>query len=139
MPKAMGIPICFGGGILGGAFNVGGPPIVAYVYSQNWSKTKTVALLQTVFFSSGIVRNGLMWFEGDTTFKLLSLVFFSLPFVLIGIWLGKIVLERTPLHWLKRIVFSRSSPSAFTTWFALSQSVDTRSENSNQSFYGDFA
>lgn len=104
-PKA-GIPICFGGGILAGAFNVGGPPIVAYMYSQNWGKVQTVAILQTVFLSSGLIRNGLMLFEGDTTTKLVSQLLFGAPAIIIGIWLGKIVLDRTPLVWLKRVVFT---------------------------------
>lgn len=105
MPAAAGVPICCLGGILGGAFNVGGPPIVAYIYSQNWGKVQTVTTLQIIFFASGIVRNGLMIFEGDTTWSLLKLVAISIPAVFVGIWLGKIVLDRTPLHWLKRVVF----------------------------------
>lgn len=103
-PRA-GIPICIGGGILGGAFNVGGPPIVAYIYSQNWSKVQTVAVLQTIFLASGIVRNGLMFYEGDTTLPLIKTLIFSIPVVIFGIWMGKIVLDRTPLVWLRRVVF----------------------------------
>ncbi|MDF1814618.1 MAG: sulfite exporter TauE/SafE family protein [Verrucomicrobiales bacterium] len=104
-PRA-GIPICIGGGILGGAFNVGGPPIVAYVYSQDWSKIQMVAILQTVFLASGLVRNGLMFIEGDTTLLLVRMLLFSIPAVVIGIWIGKIVLDRTPLVWLKKVVFA---------------------------------
>ena len=105
MPARAGVPVCFFGGVLGGAFNVGGPPIVAYVYSQNWGKIQTVTMLQIIFFASGVVRNALMIFEGDTTWSLLLLVAISLPAVLFGIWLGKIVLVRIPLKWLQRIVF----------------------------------
>lgn len=105
LPKSVGVPVCFAGGVMGGAFNVGGPPIVAYLYSQNWNKVETVAALQTIFFASGLVRNGLMLIEGDTTLQFLKWVGISLPAVVFGIWLGKKVLDRTPLVWLKRIVF----------------------------------
>ena len=93
------------GGVLGGAFNVGGPPIVAYMYSQDNSKIRIVTSLQTIFLASGLVRNSLMIKEGDTTWELIKLNLFALPAVFVGIWIGKIVLDRTPLIWLKRIVF----------------------------------
>lgn len=106
MSQKAGIPICIGGGILGGAFNVGGPPIVAYIYSQNWGKLQSVVMLQTLFLASAVIRNGLMIYEGDTTIPLVKQLAFSLPAIAIGIWLGKIVLDRTPLIWLKRVVFA---------------------------------
>ncbi len=37
LPERSAIPIGIAGGILGGAFNVGGPPMVVYTYSQNLS------------------------------------------------------------------------------------------------------
>lgn len=94
------------GGIITGAFNVGGPPVVIYAYSRPWSKTETVAILQSVFLTGSITRNALMWQAGEYTQDLLRLVLFSIPAALVGIWLGKMALDRVPQLWLRRIVFA---------------------------------
>jgi hypothetical protein len=94
------------GGVITGAFNVGGPPIVIYAYSRCWSKTETVAILQSVFLTGSITRNALMWQSGEYTKDLLFLVLCSLPTALLGIWLGKKTLDRFPQLWLRRVVFA---------------------------------
>ncbi|MDF1659901.1 MAG: sulfite exporter TauE/SafE family protein [Verrucomicrobiales bacterium] len=93
------------GGVITGAFNVGGPPVVIYAYSRPWSKTETVAILQSVFLTGSITRNALMWQAGEFTKDLLFLVLCSIPTALIGIWLGKKTLDRLPQVWLRRTVF----------------------------------
>ena len=65
LPTWSAWPFAIFGGVIGGAFNVGGPPIVAYTYSQNWSKTQVVAVLQSVFLIAGFFRNSLI---GDLFF-----------------------------------------------------------------------
>jgi hypothetical protein len=47
-------------GTLSGAFNVGGPPLVAYIYGRPWSKERQVATLSGVFLTSGSIRLVLM-------------------------------------------------------------------------------
>jgi len=55
MPKWMGMPCGILGGFFGGAFNIGGPPLVLYAYSQPWTKEQIVATLQVAFvFSTGL-------------------------------------------------------------------------------------
>lgn len=46
----------FFGGAVGAAFNVGGAPIIMYVYRQKWSKETIVTVLQTVFFIGLLYR-----------------------------------------------------------------------------------
>lgn len=93
------------GGVLAGAFNVGGPPIVVFTYSRPWSKVEAVATLQTVFIAGGLTRNILMAGSGDYTPELFTLVAWSLPGCLLAVWLGKLTLDRVPHLLLRRIVF----------------------------------
>ncbi len=99
-------PLGMIGGLLGGAFNVSGPPAVAYAYSQPWSKLQTVAVLQTVFLIAGLFRNGLMLAAGDYNAQLLRWVACSIPAALLAIWLGKKLLDRLPKNLLKLMVFT---------------------------------
>ncbi|MEM1443735.1 MAG: sulfite exporter TauE/SafE family protein [Verrucomicrobiota bacterium] len=94
------------GGVITGAFNVGGPPIVVYAYSRSWSKTETVAILQTVFISGSLTRNALMFQNGELTRDLLMLVLFTFPATLLGVWLGKKTLDRLPQERLRQVVFA---------------------------------
>ncbi|MEM9283817.1 MAG: sulfite exporter TauE/SafE family protein [Verrucomicrobiota bacterium] len=93
------------GGILAGAFNVGGPPIVVYTYSRDWSKVEIVAILQTVFLAGGLTRNLLMLGAGEVTVDLLILTAWTVPTAILAVWLGKKTLERLPLQLLRRFVF----------------------------------
>lgn len=56
IPAALGFPVGIVSGGIGGALNVGGPPAIAYVYSQPWGKAQIVAALQVVFGLSAILR-----------------------------------------------------------------------------------
>lgn len=47
-------------GMLTGAFNIGGPPLVACIYSRPWPKEKRVAGLTAVFLSGGLIRVSLL-------------------------------------------------------------------------------
>lgn len=52
-------------GTLSGAFNIGGPPLVAYVYGRPWPKEQQVATLSGLFLTGGIIRLGLLVSQGD--------------------------------------------------------------------------
>lgn len=105
IPERSGSVFGLIGGILAGAFNVGGPPVVVYAYSMRWSKVETVAILQTVFLSGGLVRNLLMMQAGEYNAPLLALVAWSLPASILAVWLGKLTLDRLPRSALKALVF----------------------------------
>ena len=104
---ATAVSILFGlaGGILAGAFNVGGPPVVVYAYSRPWTKVETVAILQSVFVTAGLTRNLLMAHAGEITSDLIRLVAWSLPGAALAVWLGKRILDRLPMDRLRQIVF----------------------------------
>jgi uncharacterized membrane protein YfcA len=105
LPRWSVVPLGVTGGVVGGAFNVGGPPIVAYVYSQNWEKSRNVAVLQTVFLAGGLTRNALMGSAGDYSRTLFLLLAFSAIPGALAIAFGKKMLERIPKEKLRTGVF----------------------------------
>ena len=106
IPRRAGTGFGLIGGILAGAYNVGGPPLVAYVFSRKWSKVEMIATLQAVFIAGVVVRNLLMLGGGDFSYRLLILVAISTPAAAVAVWLGKLTLDRLPLSTLKKVVFS---------------------------------
>ncbi len=113
LPTWSAWPLAMFGGVIGGAFNVGGPPIVAYTYSQRWSKTQVVATLQTVFLIAGFFRNGLMISHdlatsgrNDWSWSLATNLLASIPLAILAIWLGKRCLDRIPQNTLRATVFT---------------------------------
>ena len=102
-PEWSGWPVGLMSGALGGAFNAGGPPVIAYVYSQPWSKEETVAALQVVFGASAVVRVALMGGAGLMPAELLTVFAASALPVLGGIALGARLLRRVPQNALKVI------------------------------------
>jgi uncharacterized membrane protein YfcA len=43
-------------GMLSGAFNIGGPPLVVYIFDHPWPKEQKVATLSALFLSGGLIR-----------------------------------------------------------------------------------
>lgn len=78
----------FLGGAIGGAFNIGGAPIVLYVYRQDWSKEIMIAVLQAVFFLSLLYRLGLYCCTGLCSGRLFLHGLLLLPFTVVGSTLG---------------------------------------------------
>ena len=55
VPQWSGLPIGILCGILGAAFNIGGPPALIWVYSRPWQREQATATLQMMFlFNSGL-------------------------------------------------------------------------------------
>ncbi len=105
MPKWMGWPCGVLGGFFGGAFNIGGPPMVAYAYSQPWTKQQTVATLQAAFVCATSYRIWLMGFNGYFDWSMLKLTLFTVIPTAIGIVVGGKLLERVNRDRLKMAVF----------------------------------
>ncbi len=82
-------------GWLTGAFNIGGPPLVAYLYSRPWPVQRVVAVLSAIFLASGLVRLAVIMFDGRVTSTLLTATTVSLAPVLLGILVGQKCLSKT--------------------------------------------
>ncbi len=91
-------------GALSGGFAMGGPPAVAYVYSQGWGKQESVALLQVVFGTSSVVCLVLMHGAGLMTPALVRLSLLSLVPLLLATYAGNWVLQRLRREHLRLVV-----------------------------------
>lgn len=93
-------------GALGGAFNVGGPPIIAYVYCRPWSKEQRTATLQAVFTISLVTRIIIMALPPASLYDgpLLLTALACLPGALLGMPIGYAVFRRFPPRALELFV-----------------------------------
>jgi uncharacterized membrane protein YfcA len=105
-PSWAGFPIGIVSGALGGSLNAGGPPVIAYVYSQDWAKEEIVAVLQLVFGVSALIRVALIGQSGLLHAELGRLSLLALVPLIGGITLGNRLLRRVQLPALKTGVFS---------------------------------
>ncbi|MFT7578398.1 MAG: putative membrane protein YfcA [Myxococcota bacterium] len=78
----------FFSGILGGAFNSGGPPAVVYTTLKAWEKDATKSTLQMIFVFTGIISIGGHFWAGRLTADILKLNLFLVPAIVLGVWLG---------------------------------------------------
>jgi uncharacterized membrane protein YfcA len=107
MPKWMAWPCGLVGGFFGGAFNTGGPPMVAFCYSQPWTKHQIVATLQFAFLIATSARVALMAGTGKYFDKqVLMLTLSTVIPIAIGIYFGGQLLARIPLQKLRIGVFA---------------------------------
>lgn len=105
-PYWSSLPIAMLSGALGGAFNTGGPPLVAYTYSMPWSKEKIVATLQVVFVVGAIARILSMVRGGLITERVLQIDLWAALPVFLMIWAGTRIMKRLPTTRLRSIVFA---------------------------------
>lgn len=75
-------------GILGGAYNTNGPPVVIYGVLKGWSPEEFTATLQSYFFFTGIFIVIGHVLSGNYTDEVLGYYIFSLPAVFIPMYAG---------------------------------------------------
>jgi uncharacterized membrane protein YfcA len=92
-------------GILGGAYNTNGPPIVLYGALRRWSPVQFRATLQGYFVPAGLM----IWvghaLAGLWTLQVVQLYGLALPLVLIAIFLGGRLHSRIPAHRFERLLY----------------------------------
>jgi len=96
------------GGLLGGAFNTGGPAIVAHLYRRPDPPQAVKATNQLIFLTMGVTRLPTATAQGQITSSIWIEASIMAPFVLAGLFIG---------IWLSR----RVSPTQFrrASWLAL--------------------
>jgi hypothetical protein len=90
-------------GILGGAYNTNGPPIVIYSSLKKWNPENFRATLQGYFFTTGILVVGGHGLAGNFTKEVLLYFIFSLPSVILAIVLGHIfnkIISKSFYHYI---------------------------------------
>jgi uncharacterized membrane protein YfcA len=106
LPRSACFAIGILSGALGGALNMGAPPLVAYVYAQPWTKEQTVAVLQAVFLANGLVRLALLALHGEVRTATWFLVAIAAGPMLAANVLGTWLFQRVSQDHLRVIVFT---------------------------------
>ena len=97
-------PAAFVGGILGGAFNTGGPPVVVFTTLTDWRKEVIKATLVSFFWLSSVIQLSLFVAEARLTLDMLRLQAVMVPALVVGVWLGARVSHRIDPIRFRRLV-----------------------------------
>jgi hypothetical protein len=97
-------PVGFLSGILGGAYNTNGPPIIVYGMLARWPPEQFRATLQGYFLCSGVfIVLGHAW-QGLWTAQVLWLYVYSLPPLLLAVVLGSRLHLMLPRQQFERLI-----------------------------------
>jgi uncharacterized membrane protein YfcA len=88
----------FGAGVLGGAYGMNGPPLAVYGSLRGWSPEKFRATLQAYFLPASLAGMGGYWVTGLWTPAVSRFYLWSLPGVVIAIFLGRMINRRISTH-----------------------------------------
>lgn len=91
-------------GILGGAYNTNGPPVVIYGTLRDWPPERFRATLQGYFLPTGLVILLGHGAAGLWTGLVLKLYALSLPAIVLGVWFGGKVSRDIPGSKFRQIV-----------------------------------
>ena len=84
----------FVGGCLGGAYNIGGPPLVVYGAMRRWNAQRFRGTLQGTFLATSVLIAGGHGLAGLWTEDVWGLVLLSIPGVVLAMVLGRLVTRR---------------------------------------------
>ena len=94
------------GGLLGGAFNTAGPPVVIYTDTQDWPPDVFRANLQTYLFFNNVLAVGLHYANGRYTPDVGVLYLWAIPALFIGTWVGEWLSRRISRETFAKIVLT---------------------------------
>jgi len=92
-------------GILGGAYNTNGPPVVVYGMLRKWTPEKFRATLQGYFLPTGaaiLIGHGL---SGLWTSEVVRLYLYSLPVIIGAVLIGGVVNQKIPKGKFDKIIY----------------------------------
>jgi uncharacterized membrane protein YfcA len=95
----------FIGGILGGAYNTNGPPVILYGILRGWKPESFRATLQSYFLPTGgaiMIGQGL---AGLWTKTVITTYIYSLPLVFLAIFLGLKISRKIPAEKFNKYVY----------------------------------
>jgi len=90
------------GGMLGGAYNTSGPPVIVYADCRRWPPDVFKSNLQGYFIISSLVIAASHAFSGNLTAPVWRMFWWTLPFIVVGLLAG-LSLDR----WLNPVMFRR--------------------------------
>ncbi len=104
MRKGWGYLFGFFSGCLGGALSAAGPPVIAYMSIQTWSKDTIKVTLQGFFLVSGAIVVFFQALSGLTTIVVLRYFLVSLPLIFLGTYTGSIFYGKIREEHYKRVI-----------------------------------
>lgn len=93
-------------GVLGGAYNTNGPPVVAYGMLRGWDPERFRATLQGYFLPTGLAILAGHGLAGMWTGDVLRSYLYSLPAIVLGVLLGGLLNRRLPHAIFAKLVYS---------------------------------
>jgi len=104
MRKGWGYLFGFFSGCLGGALSAAGPPVIAYMSIQTWSKDTIKVTLQGFFLVSGAIVVFFQALSGLTTIVVLRYFLVSSPLIFLGTYTGSIFYGKIQEEHYKRVI-----------------------------------
>ena len=101
----LSIPFGFLAGILGGAYNTNGPPIIIYAFLRGWTKDQFRASLQGFFLISGLLISVGHGLSGLWTREIFIQFLGSIPLVAAAIFLGGKIASRFSQEIFNKVVY----------------------------------
>ncbi len=92
-------------GILGGAFNTGGPPVAIFGTLSGWSQTQFVSTLQGYFLPNDIFILIGQYVSGLLNKEVFHYYFLSLPFLFIALIIGSKLRTKIPAQKFNKYIF----------------------------------
>lgn len=102
---ALAVPFGFLAGILGGAYNANGPPVVIYGVMRGWKKEAFRASLQGFFFVSSLMIVAGHALSGFWSRQILNAFFISIPVVVLAIFLGEMIVKKITQENFNRVIY----------------------------------
>ncbi len=102
MPWALGATA----GVLGGAYNTNGPPVVAYGMLRGWPPDSFRATLQGYFLPTGLAILAGHGLAGLWTATVLRSYLYSLPAIVLGVILGGLLAKRLTHAIFAKLVYA---------------------------------
>ena len=99
------MPFGFIAGILGGAYNTSGPPVVIYGTLRRWSPEYFRATIQFYFFFTYVATMAGHWIARLWTPLVITLFLWALPGIGLGIYLGGKAHRLIPRPVFSRVIF----------------------------------
>lgn len=93
-------------GCLGGAYNTPGPPLIVYGTLRQWQRDEFRAVLQALFFLTGLLTVASHFFTQHLTPTILTLYVFTAPALVIGILSGSLIDRRIDHETFRRITLA---------------------------------
>lgn len=99
------VPFGLSAGLLGGAYNTAGPPLVIYAALKRWPPEVFRVILQTYFLPAGLLIVALHGYHGRMTQDVLKVFAMILPAIAVGFFTGRRLADRIPEERFRKIVY----------------------------------